>query len=332
MAKATKPAGVQISFTKEVKNEIASISDRDISSDLALLSAFIKINSSLVVRGGSWILVIRSENQKCAKLILGLIHKIFKSSECRVMVSEKKHFKKPGNDTILQIEVLTGVQDMLVSLNIYNEKQKFNALPTYAFLQGPEVKKNYLAGAFLASGSVNSPVTSNYHLEIAVNSERHADLIINQMRTFEIEAKQLQRRNQIIVYLKKSEQIADFLKVIGAYQCLLQFENVRIQRDQYNSLNRVNNCDMANLTKAVTNGLEQQKKIRIVVERLGLDNLDPKYRALAKLRLEHPEYSLSDLAEEFYEVTHLRITKSGLNHRLQKIVEIADKMVGEKDE
>lgn len=320
-----------ISFTKEVKNEVSNLTERNVSENLALLSAFTKINSSLILRGKEWGLVLHSENQKTAKLILGLIHSIF-HVECNVAVVQKKHFTKPGNDTIIQIEVMGNVKNILSSLQLYNEKLQFNSLPNYDFLRNNDVKRAYLSGAFLASGSINSPETSNYHLEVALNNDKQADLIINQLHTFYIEAKKTSRRNQVVIYLKKSEQIADFLRVLGASQSLLKFENVRIQRDQYNSVNRVNNCDLANLNKAVTNGLEQQKKIQLIVKKMGIENLPPIYQDLARIRLEHPEYSLADLVDELQEVAHVQMTKSGIYYRLHKIEEIADRLRGDEDE
>lgn len=316
----------EISFTKEVKNEIALISDRKQSESLALLSSFIKINGNLILRNNEWIIDIHSENQKIAKLIFTLVKSIF-NADCQVKVSEKKHFKKVGNSTVVNIEISKGVKEMLKTLRVYDDINGFKTLPSKEYLKDVDNKRAYLAGCFLASGSVNSPKTSNYHLEVAVNSEDHALYIIKLLKNFDIEAKSLTRRNQIIVYLKKSEQIADFLRVIGSNQGLLKFENVRIQRDQINSMNRVTNCDLANLDKTVSNGLEQQKKIRLLEEKIGINNLDTKYIEIARIRLEHPEYSLNDIADELREEHHINITKSGVYHRLEKIMEIVDKLV-----
>ncbi len=317
----------EVSFTKEVKNEIALTPERNVSESLALLSSFIKINGNLILRNNEWIIDIHSENQKIAKLIFSLVRKLF-NADCKVKVSEKKHFKKAGNNVVVNIEISKGVKDILSTLKIYNDKEGFNAIPKQDFFGNNEIRRAYLAGAFLASGSVNSPRTSNYHLEVAVNSEQHAEFIINQLDRFYIEAKYIIRRNQVVVYIKKSEYIADFLRVIGAYNSLLKFENVRIERDSINSTNRVNNCDLANLAKAVNNGLEQQKKIKIIADKFGIENLDQKYIALAKVRLEHSEYSLNDIVDELRDEYHIPITKSGVYHRLKKLMEISDTLVG----
>ncbi|MEA4822381.1 MAG: DNA-binding protein WhiA, partial [Erysipelotrichales bacterium] len=204
----------KISFTHEVKNEICLTEERNISSNLALLSAFIKVNGSLLLRDNDWVIQIKTENKKIAKLIFSLTKSIFKS-ECRIIVSEKKRFKTNGNNKIILLEITNNVKNMLETLQIYNEKIGFTMLPKYEFLQNPDVKRSYIAGTFLASGSVNSPYTSNYHLEVAINSLEHANLLVNQLSKFYINGKIIKRRNQIIVYLKKSEQIADFLRVVG---------------------------------------------------------------------------------------------------------------------
>lgn len=318
------------SFTRQVKNEVANI-ERNVSASLALLSAFLKINGNVIFKNSSARLVLQSESRKTARLILSLLRDIF-HAECRVSIVEKKRFKNVGADSFVRVEVVKDVRNILRSLQLYNEKDRFQALPTYEFLRSYEAKRGYLAGAFLASGSVNSPATSNYHLEISTTDERQASVIVNQLRAFYLDGKTTVRRGKFVVYVKKSEQIADFLKAVGANQSLLEYENIRIQRDQYNSVNRVNNCDLANLDKAVVNGLTQQKKIRLIDAVLGIDNINPLYRDLARLRLEHPEYSLNDLAEELTATKGISISKSGVHYRLRKIEEIADELGGDKSE
>ncbi len=318
----------KVSFTKEVKNEIAAKKERNVSESLALLSAFIKINGSLVLRNNEWIIDIHTEDRKTATLIFSLMKNLFQA-DCKVKVSEKKHFKKPGNNTIINIEISKGVKDILHTLQIYNDKEGFKALPGYEYFKNTKVKQAYLAGAFLASGSVNSPKTSNYHLEISVNSEEHGQLLITQLAKFYIEGKMTNRRNQVIVYLKKSDQIADFLKVVETNQALMKYEDIRIQRDMYNNANRILNCDSANLDKTVKNGLVQQQRIKEIEKRFGIENLALIYRDLALIRLEHPEYSLNDLKDELQDSYGITLSRSGVNHRLQKLMEIYESLVGE---
>ena len=328
-SKQQLPIEINPSFAVEVKEEICARKDRNTSASLALLSGFIKVNGNLVVRDNKWILNIKTDNTKIAKTIFALIKDIFKA-EAKIILSEQARFKKDIKSRTIIVEISSNVKEMLQALYIYNEKQGFEILPNFEFLSSNELKREYITGGFLASGSVNSPTTSNYHLELSATSQNHAEFLVDLLAKFYINSKITQRRNKIIVYIKKSESIGDFLKVVSAFNALMKFENIRIQRDQLNSANRIYNCDIANEMKAVQKGMEQQGKIKYLDEKIGIASLDPKYQRVAEIRLTHPEACLSDLVELLFDSTNERISKSGLNHRLQKIVEIADKLKGGK--
>jgi DNA-binding protein WhiA len=328
--KTQSPIVEQPSFASEVKAEICSRKDRNTNASLVLLSGFIKVNGNLVVRDHDWVINVKTDNTKIAKLIFSLAKDLF-LAETQILISETNRFKKSKdmNRSII-VEISTNVKMMLKQLMIYDEKLGFNSLPNADFLNSNELKREYITGVFLASGSVNSPATSNYHLELATPSNEHANYIVELLKKFYINAKVTTRRNQFIVYIKRSEAIGDFLKVVSSFNALMKFENIRIQRDQLNSANRIYNCDIANEMKAVSKGIEQQTKIKYLQQQVGLDSLDPKYLRVALLRLAHPEACLSDLVELLYSENNERISKSGLNHRLQKIVEISDKLKGAK--
>ena len=324
------PISEQPSFASEVKAEICSRKDRNSNASLVLLSGFIKVNGNLLVRDNNWVINVRTDNTKIAKLIYSLAKELFKT-ETQILISETNRFKKSKdmNRSII-VEISTNVKDMLKKLQIYNDQTGFDGLPDSSFLNSNELKREYITGVFLASGSVNSPTTSNYHLELGTPNVDHANYIVELLNKFYINSKVTLRRNQNIVYIKKSEAIGDFLKVVSSFNALMMFENIRIQRDQLNSANRIYNCDIANEMKAVSKGIEQQGKIKYLQQQVGLDNLDPKYQRVAHLRLAHPEACLSDLVELLYQENNERISKSGINHRLQKIIEIADKLKGVK--
>jgi cell division protein WhiA len=324
------PISEQPSFASEVKAEICSRKDRGLEASIALLSGFIKVNGNLLVRDNNWVINIKTDNTKIAKLIYSLVKDIFKA-EAQILISETNRFKKDKelNRSII-VEISTNVKDMLKTLEIYDEKSGFDNLPSNELLNSNELKREYITGSFLASGSVNSPNTSNYHLEVGTPNLEHANYIVDLLNKFYISSKVTTRRKQHIVYIKRSEAIGDFLKVVSAFNSLMTFENIRIQRDQLNSANRIYNCDIANEMKAVSKGIEQQIKIKYLESKVGLDSLDPKYQRVAELRLAHPEACLSDLVELHFEQNNERISKSGINHRLQKILEIADKLKGAK--
>lgn len=315
------------SFALEVKEEICVRKDRNTTASMALLSGLIKVSGNLVVRGNNWILNIKTDNTRIAKTVFSLIKEIFKA-EAQILLTEQARFKKETKSRSIIVEVSSEVKSILKALKIYDEKLNFEGLPDPEFLHSAELKREYLTGGFLAGGSINSPTTSNYHLELTAANQNHAEFLVDLLSRFYISSKITQRRNKTIVYVKKSEAIGDFLKVVSAFNALMKFENIRIQRDQLNSANRIYNCDIANEMKAMQKGLEQQNKIKYLDEKIGISSLDPKYQRVAQIRMDNPDACLSDLVGLLYESTNEKISKSGLNHRLQKIIEIADKLKG----
>ncbi len=326
---STNPEVAPLSFTKEVKEEVALILERSTEESKVLLSAFLKINGNLLVRDNRFGLSIRTENKKIAKLLFQEIKKIF-GIEARIIVSEKKRLKRRGDNTVIFLEIHQKVRMILEKLEIMNQAMGSPINPSYGFLKDTELAKHYLAGAFLASGSVNSPQTSNYHLEIGTSDEKYAQYLVRQMKRFYLDAKIVKRRNQFVVYLKRSEQIADFLRILSASKALIHFENIRIQRDSINSVVRVTNCDIANEMRIQEVGARQQELLLALEARIGLNHLDDNLYALAQVRLEHPDASLSELSDYYFERTHQRLTKSGINHRMQKLITLAKRLTNEE--
>lgn len=182
-------------------------------------------------------------------------------------------------------------------------------------------KRAFLRGAFLASGSISDPKKS-YHFEIVCQKEPHAQLLQELYRTFELDAKIVQRKKYYIVYLKEGAQIVDALNVMGAYVALMNLENVRIFKEMRGSVNRIVNCETANINKVVGAACRQVEDIRYIQSRVGLDELPPALREMALIRLEYPDSSLKELGE----LCDPPVGKSGVNHRLRKLGEIARKL------
>lgn len=180
-----------------------------------------------------------------------------------------------------------------------------------------------MRGAFLAGGSVNNPETSSYHLEIFSLYKEHNDSLCELMNTFGLNCKTLERKKGYITYLKEAEKITEFLIIVGANNALLRFEDVRIVRDMRNSVNRLVNCETANLNKTIGASIRQVENIRYIEQTVGLQVLPEKLREIAELRLNYPDVTLKELGEM---VSGGAISKSGINHRLRKIDEIADKL------
>ena len=178
-------------------------------------------------------------------------------------------------------------------------------------------KRAYLRGAFLGGGSISRPA-SDYHLEMVTSNETFAHNIIKVMHSFSLKAKLTDRKNEYIVYLKDGESIINFLSVIGAHNAMMELENVRIVKEMRNNVNRAVNCETANLNKVVKAAVRQVRCIKYIDEHGGLGQLEPNLQEIARIRLDHPDVSLNDLME----FTN-GLGKSGINHRLKKLQEMA---------
>lgn len=184
-------------------------------------------------------------------------------------------------------------------------------------------KRAYLRGAFLAGGSVNNPETSSYHLEVYSSDRDHAESLTELMNHFQLNSKTIERKKGFVTYLKEAEKISDFLSIAGAHSALLKFEDVRIIRDMRNSVNRLVNCETANLNKTIDAALRQVENIRYIDSVIGVEQLPDRLREIARLRVEFQDVTLKELGEM---VSSGKVSKSGVNHRLRKIDEIAESL------
>jgi len=309
-----------MSFTTEVKSEIGQNRLNDCCTK-AQLAALIQLCSTIVFNNKGMSLTIRIENATTAKRIWKLVKDSY-DAEMELSVLKKMNLKK---NNVYIIKIITKVDFILNDLNLL-VANKLQEHPSYRLVRKECCARAYLAGAFLASGSANSPTKSNYHLEIATLDVNHAIYIQKLMKRFELPAKYIQRRNQHVVYLKASEKISDFLRCIGAYNAVMNFEDMRIQRDFRNSLTRLDNCEVANEMKTMRAGKKQLEDIALLEKYGKMTYLDKKLQEVAGLRKLLPEASLNDLCTEYEKQFGIAISKSGMKHRLAKISEIALKL------
>ena len=307
-----------MSFASEIKKEMTQIENNDCCKE-AELAALIRMNGAISIARQSHVLDIQTENAAIARRIYTLIKSRY-SYPIKLLVRRKMKLKK-NNVYIARIE--EGAKDMLVSLNILIEPFTFVRTISDKYLEKNCCRRAYLRGAFLAGGSVNNPETSSYHLEIANAYEEHNESLCELMNRFDLKAKILERRNGYITYIKESEKITEFLNLTGAHQALFKFEDVRIIRDMRNSVNRLVNCETANLNKTIGAAFRQVENIKLIDKVVGLDTLPIKLQEIAKVRVEHQDASLKELGEL---VAGGKISKSGINHRLKKIDQIADQL------
>lgn len=310
-----------MSYASEVKKELTTL-EVHFGNAKAELMALIRMNGSLGLSNHRFILNVQTENPATARRIYSLL-KQFYDVESELLVRRKMKLKK---NNLYIVRLNKGSDYVLKDLDILDGFQLKETVPL-DFLDDDAKVRSYLRGAFLATGSVNNPETSSYHLEIYSLYEDHNQTICEMMNRYGLNARTAKRRSGYITYLKEAEKIADFLSLIGATSSMLKFEDVRIMRDMRNSVNRIVNCENANFNKVADAANRQIESIKYLDKKIGLNNLPVKLQEIAIARMAHPEVSLKELGEL---VPGGPISKSGVNHRLRKIMGQAEKMGFEK--
>ncbi|GMA47249.1 putative cytoplasmic protein [Tetragenococcus muriaticus PMC-11-5] len=306
-----------MSFAAEVKKELTGLEVHREHAK-AELAALIRMNGSLSLFNQQFILNIQTENAAIARRIYSLLKDHF-HVRSELLVRRKMKLKK---NNVYIVRLKQDTKRVLDELNIM-DKTSFNTQVDKEIMGNKQKMRSYLRGAFMATGSINNPETSRYHLEIYSVYESHNQDVCKMLNYYDLNARTLERRNGYISYLKGAEYIANFLTLIGATNSMLKFEDVRIVRDMRNSVNRLVNCETANMNKTIDAATKQVQNIQLIEDRVGLSALPDKLQEIAELRLAHPEISLKELGEM---IPTGAISKSGINHRIRKINEFADKL------
>jgi len=307
-----------LSFTSEIKKELITIDEKECCLK-AELAAIIRMNGVISTVEPNEMLDIQTESAAIARRIFTLLKTIF-TVPVELLVRKKMKLKK---NNVYIVRIKRGVHALLETLQVEHEQDGFEQTNLDITLKEECCKRAYLRGAFIARGSINNPETSSYHLEIFNLDQDHNYLLSKLMNEFQLRARELQRRNGYIVYIKEAEKIAEFLSIVGAHNALFKFEDVRIVRDMRNSVNRIVNCETANLNKTISASVRQMESIKFIQEHAGLEILPDKLQEIARTRLEYPEVTLKELGEL---LPSGKLSKSGVNHRLKKIEQIADKL------
>ncbi|NDI36565.1 DNA-binding protein WhiA [Chengkuizengella sediminis] len=306
-----------MSFAAQTKKELTLI-EVDRCCAMAELSALIRMNGTIKITNQRVVLDILTENAAIARRMYSLIKKQF-NIHTEILVQKKMRLKK---NNVYIVRIPDQVQSLLSDLRIVSEGFIFKTNIDQQIIQDTCCKRAYLRGAFLAAGSVNNPEGSSYHLEIASMYEDHCNALCDLANEFDLNARCIERKKGFIFYIKEGEKIIYLLNIIGAHQALLKFEDVRIMRDMRNSVNRLVNCETANLNKTIGAAMRQIDNIKLIQETMGLDHLPDKLREVAELRLQHPDLNLTELGELLRD----KVSKSGVNHRLRKIDKIAEQI------
>ncbi|AHI56896.1 DNA-binding protein WhiA [Listeria ivanovii] len=307
-----------MSFASETKKELThmNVSDSDAKVELA---AFIRMNGAISFSNQLVIMDVQTENAAIARRMYQLLKDLYEVP-IELLVRRKMKLKK---NNVYIVRLKSGTRGILEDLRILEPPMTFTKSIDRGFVKKRSAKRAYLRGAFLASGSVNNPETSSYHLEIFSVYEEHNEAICALMNQFDLNARTLERKNGFITYLKEAEKITEFLSIIGATSALLHFEDVRIMRDMRNSVNRLVNCETANLNKTINAAVRQIDNIKYIQATVGLEALPERLREIAALRIANEDVTLKELGEM---LTTGQVSKSGINHRLRKLDQIAERL------
>ncbi|MBD8033867.1 MULTISPECIES: DNA-binding protein WhiA [Solibacillus] len=305
-----------MSFASETKKELTQVEAND-SCLKAEVSALIRMNGSLSFANRQISLDVQTENAAIARRLYIIVKRLYPYN-VELLVRKKMRLKK---NNVYICRVREGAREILDDLEIVSNSFEFNHTISKTIIPKNSERRAYLRGAFLAGGSVNNPETSSYHLEIYSLYKEHGEALAQLMNRYDLNAKTIERKKGYVTYLKEAEKISDFMNLVGAVQAMLKFEDVRIIRDMRNSVNRIVNCETANLNKTIGAALRQVENIRYIDNAMGLDQLPEKLREIARLRVEYQDVTLKELGEM---VSTGVVSKSGVNHRLRKIDDIAE--------
>ena len=302
-----------MSFSGEVKEELAKLQSDARHCQLAELAAILVYARAVkTIKQGGFGIEIQADVPYTAKKCFTLLEKTFKIEGDGYNIAQQPNILKYYGKQIPKI---------LQAVKYSADEEFVNPL----LIKSICCKRSFLRGVFLSTGSISNP-QKGYHLEFVCDTMRQAQQLMEALMVFGIEAKVVQRKRYQVVYLKESEGIVELLNVMGAHISLMNLENLRILKDMRNTINRRVNCEAANITKTVNAATKQIDDILYIKEHYGFDNLSEPIRQMAQTRLDYPDATLKELGTLLLPP----VGKSGVNHRLRKLSELADRIRGEK--
>lgn len=303
-----------MSYSFDVKEDILKF-NTEASQHLVELQALLRFSGEVIISNPIK-LSFTSTNMHVIRYFIKLVKQFYTDVEYEITSRQQQKLNK---QTFYSCVISNSAKTIIEDLGIldpvpFNKEEIMDSL---------ELIVAYLRGAFLAKGSVNDPITSNYHLEIVTDKESEALFVQRIMNHYEINARIAKRKNSLLIYIKEKDTIIDFLRRLGANVTMNEFENIVIKRGLAADVNRLLNIDVANQQKTNNASKEQLKYIKYIEMNFQLEKLDPKLLMVMKVRKDNPEASLNELVEIINEVYEENITKSGLNHRFRKLKELA---------
>jgi DNA-binding protein WhiA len=306
-----------MSFSVKVKSEILRLQSER-TEKISLLSSYIRNNAVITEKS----ILINTENMEISKYIFELFKELYNIFPI-ITVRKSFNFKK-SMSYLLKID--SHLSLILKDLSLINEDGYFINIPREYIYTEDDDKMSYLRGVFLATGSINDPKTSRYHLEFLIDDYDYSLFICELLDYYNLNSKLIERNNGFMIYIKEAEKISDFLRIMKAYNAVLYFEDIKAYREHKNLVNRLNNCEQANVEKTINSALNQVSDIELIENKIGIDALDEKLQTVCVYRKKYKEASLSELSNIISMETNTKVTKSGLNHRMRKIKEIANNL------
>lgn len=310
-----------MSFSSEVKDEVAKIKVDSYEIILSELAGITPMCGVLNFKNNKISMEYITENAPVARRVFTFLRRSF-GFDVEVKNAKSTQLKK--NVFIIYISQDESCRLLLDELKYIKGASVFmiNYAPT-DLVKTVNEKKAYIRGAFMGSGSITNP-KKGYHLEFVSENESNAYFLMDVINEFGFNSKIITRKEKYIVYIKDSEQISDFLSLIGAYNSVLKYENIRVIKEMRNNVNRIVNCETANLNKTVKSSYDQVEDIKLIDKEIGLDNLDEDLKEVAILRLNNRSMSLNDIANSL----DSKVSKSTVNYRFKKLRKIANKLRG----
>ena len=314
-----------MSFALDVKKELTMIPVTKKCCQLAVIAGFLRFAGSITLTEGGRGVRATTHNPATARLIKTLITEYF-GAKGTLSIDNADVPVAGGHTYELNITPEMNSDGILREAGLLAVKEGYDYTPdgiNAEIIRKRCCKKAYLRGVFLACGTMTDPART-YHLELPCEREYLANDVRKLVNSFGLKARISRRRGRYVVYLKDAEQISDLLGIMGASKHLLKLEDIRVHKEVRGRVNRINNCENANLQKAVNAAQKQIADIDLIEKNRGLDSLPVKLRQAAVLRQENPELPLAELAGLF----DPPLGKAGLNHRFAKLAEIAESIRG----
>ncbi len=315
-----------MSFSGDIKEELSRQMNPARHCQIAELAALLSICGSIIITSrNEYRLKIHTENQAVARKVFTLVKKTF---NIEADISIRKNMNRENSVYSVIVKKHEDALRILQATKLLEEKEsEFDEIHIVdpIIIQQTCCKRAFLRGVFLAAGSVSDP-TKSYHFEIVCNAEEMAIQMTRLLGIFMIEAKIVPRKKVFVVYVKEGSQIVDILNIMEAHHSLMDLENVRILKEMRNTVNRKVNCETANINKTVSAAMKQIEDITYLRDTIGLGKLPKGLKETALTRLENPEASLKELGE----LLSPPVGKSGVNHRLRKLGELADEVRQER--